>query len=656
MPEERIRDYIVENLLGRGGMGSVYLARHIHLGTMAALKVLHEQYSDDPSIKSRFINEARLLHELRHSNIVEQREFFEENGRLVLVMEYVDGRGLDEMIGQETGPIAWEKALPLFVQILEGIGYAHSKGIIHRDIKPANILISKDGKVKITDLGIAKIAGQKGMTRTGTQMGTLYYESPEQIRGAKNVDHRSDIYSLGITLYEMLAGRLPFDTEGDTSEFQIMNSIVNRENQLDPRDYYPHIPEWLVKSIQKVTNLEPKKRFQTCKSFKQSMVKHGNLSETESSYWSSRIVSSESAPLQVFSPVPTDIPVSSSTAERCPTCEAGVDKTMKFCDNCGEILVRDCPECKGQIRWNKNFCPECGIDYAKKLAELKVEKERRRLEKEHQREETRIAENKRKQEIKIVEQKRKEEVRIAEQKRKKKAERLARENEKFFSLMQFVKIPSGNFMMGTPPNFMSKVGCERPYHRVDITSFELLSTSITQAMWVYLMGTNPSHFTGLLNPVENVSWDNCQEFIRKLNKLDLGYQYRLPSEAEWEYACRADTMTEYHWGDGIDGAYCWYNENSKESTHPVGQNKPNTWGLFDMSGSVWELCQDTWHSNYKDAPIDGSSWESLSIFNRVIRGGSWYNGARGCRSVSRSSIGPGGGNNSLGFRLARFVL
>ncbi len=118
MAEERIREYIIECLIGRGGMGSVYLATHVHLGTKAALKVLLEQYSDDDSIKNRFINEAKFLHDLQHPNIVQQKEFFQEDGRLVLVMEYVDGRSLDQMIGEEVGPIPHEKALPLFKQIL----------------------------------------------------------------------------------------------------------------------------------------------------------------------------------------------------------------------------------------------------------------------------------------------------------------------------------------------------------------------------------------------------------------------------------------------------------------------------------------------------------------------------------------------------------
>jgi len=362
MPQERIREYILEGMIGRGGMGSVYLARHVHLGTKAALKVLLEQYSDNPSIKERFVNEARLLHELRHPNIVEQREFFEEHGRLVLVMEYVDGRGLDRMIGQEVGPIPWEKALPLFVQILDGIGYAHSKGVIHRDIKPSNILVSREGRVKITDLGIAKIAGQKGLTRTGAQMGTLYYESPEQIRGAKEVDQRSDIFSLGMTLYEMLAGRLPFETEGDTSEFQVMNTIVNRGEHFDPRQYYPHIPEWLVKTVQKATHLDPEKRFQSCEGFRQVIEKYGKVTASESGYWAEKAASVAVTPVQITQPV-SGAAVSAASGEgQCPGCGAIVERVMRYCRECGEPLEKTCPDCRALIRWYCGYCPKCGCD------------------------------------------------------------------------------------------------------------------------------------------------------------------------------------------------------------------------------------------------------------------------------------------------------
>ncbi len=423
MVEKRIREYIIEGLLGRGGMGSVYLATHIHLKKKAALKVLLEQFSEDLSIKTRFVNEASLLHDLQHKNIVQQREFFEENGRLVLVMEYVDGRPLDKMIGQDVGPIPWEKALPLFIQILDGIGYAHSKGIVHRDIKPANILISKEGQVKVTDLGIAKIAGEQGMTRTGAQMGTLYYESPEQIKGAKDVDHRSDIYSLGMTLYEMLAGRLPFDKGGDTSEFELMIAVVQRKENLDPREFYPHIPEWLVKIIQKATDLNPEKRFQSCEHFKQIMEKYGKLSATESTFWSGKVASVKSAPIATSKSVSNQTKQSSSSkGKNCPMCSEPVEKEMAFCLNCGANLNKTCPKCSSAIRWFAEFCPRCGTsieDYLVKQAEETKQKELQEERKRKEVEDSMIKEFE-EQERKRIEEEIKRKIELEEQERKRK--------------------------------------------------------------------------------------------------------------------------------------------------------------------------------------------------------------------------------------------
>ena len=232
--QQKIQSYEIIDIIGHGGMGIVYKARHEFRKETVVIKTLHPQYALDPELRKRFKNEASILNNLDHPNIVKVLDFIEEPDSLNIVMEYAEGRTLDKIIGEEVGPIPYEKALVLFEQILLGVSYAHQNGVIHRDLKPGNIIITKDNKVKITDFGIAKIEGGGSHTKTGTKMGTLYYMSPEQIRGER-VDERSDIYSLGITLYEMLAGRLPFERKQGASDFVVMNQIVNEEIK-DPRE------------------------------------------------------------------------------------------------------------------------------------------------------------------------------------------------------------------------------------------------------------------------------------------------------------------------------------------------------------------------------------------------------------------------------------
>lgn len=230
--------------------------------------------------------------------------------------------------------------------------------------------------------------------------------------------------------------------------------------------------------------------------------------------------------------------------------------------------------------------------------------------------------------------------------------------------IEFILIPSGNFMMGS-----GEGDDEKPVHKVTIREpFYLGKYPVTQKQWKAVMGRNPSEFNGYNLPVENVSWYDVQEFLEKLNCAEKTDMYRLPSEAEWEYACRAGTTTRYSFGNDESklGDYAWYKglatveefKNKEEilsgDTHPVGQKKPNPWGLYDMHGNVWEWCQDYWHDNYNGAPSDGSSWESGSnSYHHVIRGGCWIYFSGICMSASRAGYVPDSGASLLGFRILR---
>ena len=223
--------------------------------------------------------------------------------------------------------------------------------------------------------------------------------------------------------------------------------------------------------------------------------------------------------------------------------------------------------------------------------------------------------------------------------------------------MEFVLIPAGSFTMGSTIGRES----EKPPHQVNIPqSLYLQTTEVSQGQWKRVMGDNPSSFAecGDDCPVENVSWDDVKDFIKKLNVMESSDKYRLPTEAEWEYACRAEKTTEFSFGN--DGSkldeYAWYEVNSEEATHKVATKKPNPWGMYDMHGNIWEWVEDDWHYWYDGSPVGGQAWvDKPRGSQRVIRGGSWESNAYDCRSAPRFGEKPGNRSFSLGFRLAKSV-
>jgi formylglycine-generating enzyme required for sulfatase activity len=222
--------------------------------------------------------------------------------------------------------------------------------------------------------------------------------------------------------------------------------------------------------------------------------------------------------------------------------------------------------------------------------------------------------------------------------------------------IDFILIAAGEFDMGSPMGEKYRDPSEGPVHRVKLTSaFYMGKYEVTQKQWREVMGNSPSYFKGDDLPVEQVSWESIQEFIKKLNEKESIAKYRLPSEAEWEYAARAGTNTVYSFGNNETELeyYGWYVDNSNGTTHPVGMKNPNPWGLYDMHGNVWELAQDKFHSNYIGAPLDGSAWETGNDGNRVSRGGVWRRGAGSSRSAVRGPEPPNEGFMGLGFRLVR---
>ena len=248
--------------IGEGGMGVVYLAENLQLNNRFAVKSLTLKLTDNPGFRERFRKEALNQALLSHPNIVQAIDFYDENEQFFLVMEYVSGQGLDQLIKQ-AGKLPEEDALRIFKDILRGLNFAHSKGVIHRDIKPSNVIVDEDGRARITDFGIAILVGEERLTGPGATVGSSWYMSPEQILRPAETDHRCDVYSAGIVLYEMLTGDVPFDGE---SEFSIQNKQV-KDVVPNPTERNPLISSELKKIMMKALEKDPGKRYSGCGEF-----------------------------------------------------------------------------------------------------------------------------------------------------------------------------------------------------------------------------------------------------------------------------------------------------------------------------------------------------------------------------------------------------
>ncbi len=215
--------------------------------------------------------------------------------------------------------------------------------------------------------------------------------------------------------------------------------------------------------------------------------------------------------------------------------------------------------------------------------------------------------------------------------------------------MEFALIPPGSFSMGAEKRRYN----EKPAHPITLTTpFYMGRCEVTQEQWKVVMGGNPSGFQGSQNPVDGVSWDDCQEFLARLNERSPGLKASLPTEAQWEYACRAGSTTTYCYGDDESqlADYAWYAANAGGSTHPVGRKKPNAWGLYDMHGNLWEWCRD-WYGRYS-AGAQRDPQGPRSGLSRVLRGGAFDLVAAGLASSRRSGLMPDGRHNCYGFRVA----
>jgi serine/threonine-protein kinase len=259
--------YFVESKIGKGGMAWVYKAVHLETNELVACKILFSHLSTEPKTRARFIREAEIMEQLEHPNIVQTLGLIDERGVIGMLLEWCDGGDLFDAFEEKQGPLPLSTLQSVFLPLLDAMSHAHQRGFIHRDLKLQNVLLQRHGDVlvpKIADFGVAKVLLGSQMTQTGTVMGTLEFMSPEQLRDSKRVDHRADIYSLGMMLYYFCTGYLPFNG----SQHQLIMQILSFDPQ--PPDNAP--PE-LTSIIMMCLKKDPDERFASCASLRHAWFK-----------------------------------------------------------------------------------------------------------------------------------------------------------------------------------------------------------------------------------------------------------------------------------------------------------------------------------------------------------------------------------------------
>ncbi len=659
--------YHVTETIGAGGMGTVFKASDTRLGAEVVVKVPHPVMIKDAEFAARFKREIQSLVKLSHTNIVKVMDVGEHDGLPFAVMQYLGGGSLED----RTRPCTPEEVSAWLPDAAAALDFMHSAGLIHRDIKPGNILFDLSGHAYLGDFGIAKVMAEgedsdEKLTGTGSMIGTAEYMAPEMLvpSGFKEAyNQRADQYSLAVTVYEMLAGRPPFRGES-MAEVAILLATKNA-TALQERN--PAIPEDVSRVVARALRKQPEQRFESCQEFAGSFVAADSgegasavATPTLQEKWSGtadkgrRRTTQAEATGNPATPRTSTIRESSSTLSESVTIPGRVDSSdlLGTRPDRGETVQEQRPLGK-----DESGGPATGNLFIRRLLPVAatiftialVISAAFMLIAVSGGSEDPVANNPDGPDPTVMgpstnglPRDTSNPIDLTAIKEYMTPAQLALGDPVVNSVgMLLVPIPAGEFTMGSPATEENRTSHEIPL-RVKFTQpFYLGVTEVTQTQYERVMESNPSRYKGAEHPVEWVSWEKAVEFCRKLSALPAeqaaGHQYRLPTEAEWEYACRAGTTTAYGFGEATAALseYGWFDDNSASSTHPVGGKKPNVWGLYDMHGNVWEMCQD-WREDYPSGSVvtDPPTAKTSGLYLGT-RGGGGLDVAGNCRSAMR---------------------
>jgi formylglycine-generating enzyme required for sulfatase activity/serine/threonine protein kinase len=657
--------YQVLRELGRGGMGVVYLARHQIMDRLEVLKVVNRALLDRPGARERFLQEIRSAARLSHPNVVTAYSALQLGQLLAFAMEYVEGQTLLEVV-KAHGRLPVALACFYAYQTALGLQHAFDNGMIHRDINPRNLILSCKGPrpiVKILDFGLAKITQEKdadvGLTAEGQMLGTPEFIAPEQMLDAARVDIRADLYSLGCTLYFLLTARPPFQ---GNNRFQVQHAHLFQQAR-PVNEERPEVPPELAAVVAKLMAKEPAQRYQQPTEVAEALLPFIKPGAPRPS----------PGPVKEAKPGPPTLPRAKSrkwlTAAWVVTCLT----LLTFLGILASDLLNRTPKNGGEAAPQDSGQQAVAGNRDKATPPAPLPKE------DHpaapaKGPDTDVGKTKGPPPLTAKAPFDRAQARELQQAW---AKFLGKKVEETLDLgggvtMDVVLIPPGSFVIGSPVEEVDREANEVP-HSVKLTRpFYVSKYPVTQAQYEIVMGQNPSWLSsaGVRReevreldtrdfPVENVSWHDADAYCHKLVERT-GWKANLPTEAQWEYACRAGTTTPFSFGTELNGTQA-----NCDGTNPYGtpekgpnQKRPctvhsyaaNAFGLYGMHGNVSQWCRD-WYGEYEpDKPTDPEGPDVGT--RRVMRGGSWFSVAKNCRAARRTDFPPDYRCNDVGFRVA----
>ncbi len=621
--------YRIQKSISTGSIRETYLAVDQNpgysLGAKVVVKHLRLQ-SKEPGIlataRKLFKQEAKVLMDLAQitDRLPKLYDSFEEEGGFYLVQQFIEGKSLREELGNER--LSEVQTLKLLQEILVGVGKIHSNGVIHRDLKPENIIRrSTDRQLVFIDFGAIKAIQQptKIQISKSIGIGSSGYTAKEQWIGKS--EFASDVYAVGAIGLQCLTGRHPTELlDDDTAEFQWL--------------HHCQVSDRTANVLMKMVAKNYLDRYQNAMEARQEIdfLLVDLTSNPRSDLEQSGSVSSGRSLVNASSFIPNQKTLESTIESPVPIHRRKAVKLLALF-GLGSVGISFSSQLfKGLFNFDRS--PKLPSPKLRSLQLTKIEFASVKLD-------------------------RKGDIRSSP----KGVAKIYQENLGNGVNLIMVKIPAGSFIMGSPESEHHRVENESPQHQVTLKEFYIAQTEITQSQYQSIMGENPSKFKGNNHPVERVDWNQAQEFCRKLS-LKTGKTYTLPSESQWEYACKAGTTTPFSGGETITTKVANYagNYEGKESyrNEPKGVNRasttdvmtfpPNAFGLYDMQGNVWEWCADNWHDTYEGAPKDDRVWHDKDP-NMLLRGGCWSERPELCRSASRIGNLPDTRVDAFGFRV-----